>query len=120
MSTILSTQIITSLKGDADAYIKAADAEFTALQNLLGTLLTEEGGFFGEAAEGYRTFFNGKITTALTTNLTAAGTTSLMGALKKMLDDIENQFLVQIDPALGKANQNAGSTADNVTAGGGQ
>lgn len=114
MSTILSKQIIAGLKDDVDKYIQDADEEFANLQSLLNSLLTEDGGFFGEAAEGYRTFFNGKITTALTTNLTAAGTASLMGALKKMLDDIEDQFLVQIDPALGKANQGAG----NAPAGG--
>lgn len=105
MSTVLSQQIITNSTAEVDSYITKANGYFSELQSAIDTLIAS--GFIGEGADGYKIFFDTKIVPTLTTNLTE-GDSSLMGALKKMMEEIGTQFLDVIDHALGDANQNAG------------
>lgn len=105
MSTIISQQIINSSTAEVEAYVGKANTLFAELEGAINALTSS--GFIGEAADGYKTFFTSKILPALTTNLTE-GEASLMGALKKMMDEIGHQFLVSVDPALGEANEGAG------------
>ena len=108
MSTILSQQIIDSSTATVESYSKTAQDLYNELAQAISGLIGT--GFVGDGADGFNTFFTTKIAPALTENLTA-GDTSLMGALKKMMIDIGTQFLQTIDPAIGKANADAGSAS---------
>lgn len=105
MSTILSRQIIENSTAEVESYVGKANTLFAELEGAINALTTS--GFIGDAADGYKAFFFTKIVPALTTNLTE-GDASLMGALRKMMEEIGQQFLDTVDPALGDANQNAG------------
>ncbi len=105
MSTILSRKTIEESTAEVEAYVSKASTLFSELEGAITSLTAN--GFIGDAADGYKAFFTARITPALTSNLTE-GEASLMGALKKMMLDIGEQFLDNVDPALGEANQNAG------------
>ncbi len=105
MSTILSRQIIEKSTAEVESYVGKANTLFAELEGAINTLTSK--GFIGDAADGYKKFFITRIVPALTTNLTE-GESSLMGALRKMMEEIGQQFLETVDPTLGDANGNAG------------
>lgn len=104
-NSILSTQEIANAKGAVATYVSTCQALFGQLESALNGLAPVN--FEGEASRGYVQFFQ-QIRPALTQNLTEPGT-SLSYKLERMLDGIEEALLFQVDPALGRANIQAGS-----------
>ena len=79
-----------------------ANGYFSELKSLLETLTSTD--YFGDGSTGYKVFFDGKITPALTTNLTdPAG--SLMAGIKTMLENIQTTLMDTVDPQIGSSNQ---------------
>ena len=105
MATILTKAIITSATEKVDTYISTATSLYQELQSVINTLTTAS--FNGDASEGYKEFFNTKVTPALTENLTAPGS-SLTAGIKSILESIQLQLLDTVDPDLGDVNRNPG------------
>lgn len=105
MATVLTHAIISSATEKVDTYVATASGLYDELSELISTLTSSN--FIGDAAEGYKDFFNSKVTPALTENLTT-GSESLMEGIKKLLENIQTQLLDTIDPQLGENNSNPG------------
>lgn len=105
MATVLTHAIISSATEKVDTYVATASGLYDELSELISTLTSSN--FIGDAAEGYKDFFNSKVTPALTENLTI-GSDSLMEGIKKLLENIQTQLLDTIDPQLGENNSNPG------------
>ena len=104
-NSILSTQNIQDAKGAVATYISTCQSLFSQLEAELNKLTPSN--FDGQASQGYMQFFQ-QIRPALTQNLFEPGT-SLSYKLDQILDGVENALLHQVDPALGRANIQAGS-----------
>ena len=104
-NSILSTQNIEDAKGAVATYMQTCETLYAQMESILNGLAPVN--FEGEASRGYLQFFQ-QIRPALTTNLFAPET-SLSYKLIRMLDGIGDALLVQVDPALGRANVQAGS-----------
>ena len=105
--SVLSTQNIEDAKAAIAAYITTCDSLFGELQGVINGLTAQGADFNGQASDGYMHFFLNPVTRALTDNLTAPGT-SISHKLVLMLDGIGDALLGQADPALGRANIQAG------------
>ena len=107
MATItkLADENITNSREAIKTYRETCIAEFEKIQNTLNGLLGDGSGFFGDAATGYRNFFD-QITPGLTTQLTAESD-SITSMLESLLTAAE-QMLNPVDPQLKQANENAG------------
>ena len=102
MASILSSAMITNAQGSVNTYINTANQLYSELQSIINNLTAD--GFQGDAANGYREFFQNKATPALGTNLTDPSG-SLTAGINNMLNTIKEQLLDTIDPNLGKLNQ---------------
>lgn len=105
MATILTHATISSAIEKVDTYVTTANGLYEELSGILNTLTGSN--FNGDAAEGYKVFFNEQVTPALTQNLTASGE-SLMASVKSILESIQAQLLDTVDPQLGENNSNPG------------
>ena len=105
MATILTKAIITNALQEVDSYIATANSLYQDLQGVINTLTTAN--FNGDASDGYKVFFDGKVTPALTENLTAPNS-SLTAGIKSILETIQSQLLDTVDPELGNTNRNPG------------
>jgi len=114
MSTILSNQMIADARGAVDGYVSKVQNYNQDLQSIINTLTGDN--FIGDAADGYREFFNSKILPAVDENL--IGGSSLTSNIKAILDAIEQQLISTVDPALGNNNRSAGGGATSGVAGG--
>ncbi len=114
MSTILSNQMIADARGAVDGYVSKVQNYNQDLQTIINTLTGDN--FIGDAAEGYKEFFNSKILPAVDENL--IGGSSLTSNIKAILDAIEQQLISTVDPALGNNNRSAGGGATSGVAGG--
>ena len=106
MATVLTSTIVKNAKAAVDSYVDAANNLSTKLEEIITTLVSSN--FKGDAADGYKFFYDNKVVPALTTNLTAKEK-SLMSNVKAMLDSIEEQMLNKVDPELGNVNRNPGA-----------
>jgi hypothetical protein len=106
-NTIISSENIESAKAAVATYVSTCEALYGRLETTLTTLTAPGANFNGEASLGYLDFHQ-QIKVALTTNLFAPET-SISHKLVHLLDSIGDAFLVQVDPALGRANRQAGS-----------
>lgn len=102
MTTALSTN-------DIEAAIAAAEnlrAELQSLFEKLDSTIRDLTGsdFIGDGAEGYMEFFTAKIQPALRDNL-FEDDSSLISALKTILQNIQDQLIASVDPALGQNNR---------------
>ena len=68
MASILSSAMITNAQGSVNTYINTANQLYSELQSIINNLTAD--GFQGDAANGYRDFFQNKATPALGPNLT--------------------------------------------------
>ena len=114
MSTILSNQMIADARGAVEGYVSKVQNYNQDLQTIINTLTGDN--FVGDAAEGYKEFFNSKILPAVDENL--IGGSSLTSNIKAILDAIEQQLISTVDPALGNNNRSAGGGATSGVAGG--
>lgn len=114
MSTILSNQMIADARGAVDGYVSKVQNYNQDLQTIINTLTGDN--FIGDAADGYKEFFNSKILPAVDENL--IGGSSLTSNIKAILDAIEQQLISTVDPALGNNNRSAGGGATSGVAGG--
>ena len=105
MATILTHAIISSATEKVDTYVATANGLYEELSGVIATLTGSN--FNGDAADGYKVFFNEQVTPALTENLTAPGE-SLMAGIKNILESIQTQLLDTVDPQLGENNSNPG------------
>lgn len=105
MSTKLTTQIIDDATAVVNTYVNTVTELFEKLKNQITDLTKDD--FKGEAAIGFMEFFNNTITPMLTENLT--GETSVTTSLKKLLADINETLIKNVDPQLGNANKTAGN-----------
>lgn len=105
MATILTHAIIANATEKVDAYIATTNGLYEELSGVIATLTASN--FNGDAAEGYKVFFNEQVTPALTENLNAPST-SLMAGVKSILESIQTQLLDTVDPQLGETNSNPG------------
>lgn len=105
MATILTKAIISGAMQEVDSYIGTANGLYQELQGVINTLTTSN--FNGDASEGYKVFFDTKVTPALTENLTAPNS-SLTAGIKSILETIQSQLLDTVDPQLGSTNRNPG------------
>ena len=108
MASILSSAMITNAQGSVNTYINTANQLYSELQSIINNLTAD--GFQGDAANGYREFFQNKATPALGPNLTEP-TGSLTAGINNMLNTIKEQLLDTVDPGLGKLNQDPGQGA---------
>ena len=105
MATKLDTNNITNSKAAITAYRTACDAEFEKIKSTITTLIGENAGFLGDAANGYKAFFD-QITPGLTSQLT--GTSDSITSMLESLLTAVSQMLDPVDPQLKTANENAG------------
>ena len=105
MATVLTHAIIASATEKVDAYVATANGLYEELSGVIATLISSN--FNGDAANGYKAFFDTQVTPALTENLTAPSE-SLMAGVKSILEGIQSQLLDTVDPQLGENNQNPG------------
>lgn len=105
MATILTHEIINNAKESVDTYISTANNLYDQLSGVINSLIGTN--FSGDAADGYKFFFDSKVVPALTDNLTSPES-SLTAGIKNILEGIENQLLDTVDPQLGDANRNPG------------
>lgn len=105
MATILARKNIDEAVSTVDTYIALANDIFDDLRSTVESLIPAN--FDGDAAEGFKEFFNAKVVPALTVNLTEPSG-SLTSSIKEMLESIKTQILDQVDPQLGEANRNPG------------
>ena len=105
MATILTHAIISSATEKVDTYVATVNGLYEELSGVIATLTGSN--FSGDAADGYKVFFNEQVTPALTENLTAPGE-SLMAGIKNILESIQTQLLDTVDPQLGENNSNPG------------
>lgn len=101
MDTVLTTEIIENAMNDVKTYKAAVDNLYNELVSVLNGLTPQD--FEGEAATGYMTFFNSKVTPALTDNLT-----QLTDGINTLLQSIREQLMEKADPELGHFNENPG------------
>ena len=107
MATILTKAIITSALQEVDSYITTANSLYQELQGVISALTTAN--FNGDASDGYKVFFDSKVTPALTENLTAPNS-SLTAGIKSILETIQSQLLDTVDPELGNTNRDPGQS----------
>ena len=105
MASILTSAIIVNAKSSVSTYVSTTQQLYSELQSLINNLTAS--GFMGDAADGYKEFFNTKVTPDVVTNLTEPQG-SLTSGINGMLDTIKEQLLDSVDPGLGKLNQNPG------------
>ena len=103
MATILTSAIIKNATAEVDAYVATAIGLEQQLDQIMKGLIGTD--FSGDAANGFNIFYTQQVQPALNDYLTAQQT-SLMAGLKSILDGIETQLLLQVDPQLGQNNQN--------------
>ena len=108
MATILTSAIIENANNSVDTYISTAQALYDELSGLINSLIG--GDFSGDAAEGYKAFFDEKVTPALTENLIDQGS-SLTASIKSILTSIKEQLLDSVDPQLGEINRDPSSAS---------
>ncbi len=106
MSSILTHAIISNSLAAVDKYVNTANGLYQELEGLLNGLLGKD--FVGDAADGYREFFNTNVKPALTDNLTTPAS-SLSAGIKSMLESIQTNLLDTVDPQLGDNNRNPGA-----------
>ena len=98
MASILTHQNIADAIGAVNSYKTTADGLYQQLQGLISALTAEN--FNGDASNGYKAFFDAKVTPALTENLI-----TLADGINTMLESIQTQLLDTVDPELGNSNQ---------------
>ena len=98
MASILTHQNIAEATSAVNSYKSAADGLFNQLKGHIDSLTTEN--FNGDASNGYKVFFDTKVTPALTENLI-----TLADGINSMLESIQTQLLDTVDPELGNSNQ---------------
>ena len=101
MASILTHQNIADATSAVNTYKTTANELHTRLSGLINSLTTDN--FNGDASNGYKVFFDSKVTPALTENLN-----TLMDGINSMLESIQTQLLDTVDPELGNGNQNPG------------
>ena len=114
MPTILTKAIITNALQEVDSYIGTANSLYQDLQGVISTLTTAN--FNGDASDGYKVFFDSKVTPALTENLTAPNS-SLTAGIKSILETIQSQLLDTVDPELGNTNREPGGQVSDFVDG---
>ena len=70
MATVLHKTIIANASSAVDTYVTTATALYQELNTLITTLTTSN--FQGDAADGFKEFFNNKATPILVDSLTSA------------------------------------------------
>lgn len=105
MASILTSAIIVNAKNSVSTYVSTANQLYSEMQSLINNLTSS--GFMGDASEGYKVFFNSKVTPAVVANLTEPQG-SITAGINGMLDTIKEQLLDTVDPNLGKLNQEPG------------
>ena len=105
MASILTSAIIEDAKTSVSTYVSTTQELYSELQSIIDRLTVS--GFVGDASDGYKEFFNTKITPAIVNNLTEPQG-SLTAGITGMLDSIKAQLLDTVDPGLGKLNRNPG------------
>ncbi|SFC28749.1 hypothetical protein [Ruminococcus albus] len=103
MASVLTAAIVADAKSSVDNYVATANTLYEELSSIITNLTSNS--FIGDAADGYKEFFNSKATPALTDNLTDP-TASLTAAINSLLDMIKEQMLDTVDPQLGDINRN--------------
>ena len=98
MASILTHQNIAEATTAVNTYKTTANGLYQQLQGLINSLTADN--FNGDASNGYKVFFDTKVTPALTDNLT-----TLADGINTMLQSIETQLLDTVDPELGNSNQ---------------
>ena len=106
MATILTSAINENANSSVDTYISTAQSLYEELSGLINGMIGND--FVGDAADGYKAFFDEKVTPALTENLTDQGT-SLTASIKSILTSIKEQLLDSVDPQLGEVNRDPSS-----------
>ncbi|MBP5267500.1 MAG: hypothetical protein J6Z29_02835 [Ruminococcus sp.] len=103
MASVLTAAIVSDAKSSVDTYVATAKALYEELASIINNLTSTN--FIGDAADGYKEFFNSKATPALTDNLTDP-TASLTAAINGLMDMIKESMLDTVDPQLGDVNRN--------------
>lgn len=109
MSTILSSAMIQNAQSAVDNYISQVNGLNDELEGVINSLIPAS--FEGDAADGYKEFYNSKIVPAIKDNLVEASN-SLTASIKTMLEDIQTQLLNTVDPQMGEQNRSAGGSAN--------
>ena len=100
---MFSTQVKANADTAVDNCIKELNSIVTELDDVILTGPAKE--FEGDAYEGFKEFYVSKVKPIISDSLTAANN-SLMSNIKKIMADVEQQFLRNVDPKLGEANRN--------------
>ena len=105
MATVLTKAIIQNATAAVDTYVTTANNLYQDLDSKMTQLIGTD--FAGEAANGFKVFFDTQVKPALADNLTAHQG-SLMAGVKSILEGIDKQLMQTVDPQLGKNNENPG------------
>ena len=105
MSTILTHAIVTNAIAAVDSYVTSANTHAAELKSIIDGLTSA--GFVGDAADGFKDFYNTKVVPAIETNLTDPGQ-SLTASVKSIVTTIGEQLMDTVDPQLGDNNRNPG------------
>lgn len=103
MSTILTHQIVSNANASVDTYIGTVSGYTQSLTDLINGLTAA--GFQGDAANGFKDFYNTKVIPAIQTNLWESGD-SLTASIKSIMTTIGEQLMDTVDPQLGDVNRN--------------
>ena len=106
-TTHLTADIIAKAKNSVDTYAAAINALNAQLESLISGLVSANS-FAGDAASGYKFFYDNTAKPALTTNLITGGE-CLCESIKSMLDSIKTSLLDTVDPDMKEVNQNPGA-----------
>lgn len=105
-NSILTHAIITNANSAVSTYATTARSLFQELEGIINNLTSTN--FTGAASDGYKSFFQTKVTPALVDNLTESN--SLTASITSMLNSIQEQLLDTVDEQLGDSNTNPGGT----------
>ncbi len=107
MSTKLSSAVVESAKASVEEYVKTITGYNDELKSIIDTLTTDEGGFYGQASDGYKEFYTQKVVPAVSDKLVGASD-SLTASINAILDNIKTQLIDTVDKQLGDNNRNPG------------
>lgn len=110
-TTKLTQAIITAATTAVTDYNKEANRLYENLDTTVKDLLKQDC-FSGDAANGFKEFYDKTVTPALTESLP-----SLTKAIEDILTNVGKTFLDTVDPKLGEFNKNPGAGAEGAAEG---
>ena len=101
-TTIMTQEAIDNTVSAADTYKSAVSTQLGELEKVMAALLNEDV-FYGDAADGFNTFYITNVKPLLETSLP-----EIIDGVKSVMNAEKDVMIVQADPALKGFNENPG------------